>query len=133
VLEDFADDARRRRTGAVNARQDTTIEQIGQRTFEAPYCGRRALVAPAALGRALDPGEVTKPGADDAVDVDESPPRKYPSANNARTNELGVRSWTRLVTDATLEFDVAAQALRFVPGRSRGRRARSDYLSPWFY
>ena len=55
VLEHLEDDARRRRTDAVNARQDAGIEQIGQRTFESPYRGRRALVAPAALGRALDP------------------------------------------------------------------------------
>jgi hypothetical protein len=73
VLEHFEDDARRCRTDAVNARQDAGIEQIGQRNFESSYCGRRALVAPTALGRALDPGEVTKRRADDAVDVDERP------------------------------------------------------------
>jgi hypothetical protein len=37
VLEHFEDDARRRRTDAVNARQDARIEQIGQRTFESAY------------------------------------------------------------------------------------------------
>jgi hypothetical protein len=79
VLQYFEDDARRCRTDAVNARQDASIEQIGQRTFESPYRGRRALVAPAALGRALDRGEVTKRRADDAVDVDERPPLTYPS------------------------------------------------------
>ena len=73
VLEDFEDDARRRRTDAVNARQDARIQQIRQRTFESPYRGRRALVAPTALRRALDPAEVTKRRADDAVDVDERP------------------------------------------------------------
>src|SRR5215213_4207753 len=132
VLEHFEDDARRRRTDTVNAWQDASIEQIGQRTFESPYRGRRTLVAPAPLGRALDPGEVTKRRADDAVDVDERPPLKYPSANGARTNELAGRSWTRLVTDATLESGVAAEALRFVPRHARGRRARSDHLCPWF-
>jgi hypothetical protein len=81
VLEHFEDDARRCRTDAVNARQDAGIEQIGQRTFESSYCGRRALVAPTALGRALDPGEVTKRRADDGVDVDESPRLKYHPAN----------------------------------------------------
>ena len=59
-------------------------------------------------------------------------PEDMHSANDARTNELAGRSWTRLVTDATLESGVAAQALRFVPRHSRGRRARSDHLHPWF-
>jgi hypothetical protein len=73
VLEHFEDDARRRRTDTMNARQDARIEQIWQRPFESPYRGRRALVAPTALGRTLDPGEVTKRGADNAVSVDDAP------------------------------------------------------------
>ena len=113
--------------------EDAGIEQIGRRTFESSYCGRRALVAPAALGRVLDPGEVTKRRADDAVDVDERPPLRYHSATHAPINELAGRSWTRLVTDATLESGVAAQALRFVQRHARGRRARSDHLHPWFH
>src|SRR5688572_10870503 len=88
----------------VNARQGAGIEQIGQRTFESSYGGRPALVAPTALGRALDPGEVTKRRADDAVDVDERPRLKYHRANHARTNELAGRSWTRFVTDAKLDI-----------------------------
>jgi alkylated DNA repair dioxygenase AlkB len=95
VLEHFEDDAGRRRTDAMNARQDASVEQIGQRTFESPYRGCRALVTPAALGRALDPGEVTKRRADNAVDVDRAPPSKYPSANDAGTNDLAARSWTQ--------------------------------------
>src|SRR5437762_11219036 len=74
VLEHFEDDAGRRRTDAVNARQDAGVEHIGQWTFESSHRGGRALVAPAALGRALDPGEVAKRRADRAVDVDDRPP-----------------------------------------------------------
>src|SRR5688572_24024090 len=71
VLEHFEDDARRGRADAVNARQDAGVEQIGQWTFEPSHRPGRALVAPAALSRALHPGEVAKRRADRAVDVDE--------------------------------------------------------------
>src|SRR5215212_8858967 len=60
VFEHFEDDARRRRTDAVNPRQDAGVQQIGKWAFQSSHRGGRALVAPAALSRALNPGEVAK-------------------------------------------------------------------------
>lgn len=48
------------RAAMVNARRDAGIEQIGSE-HSSGRIAAAALVAPAALGRALDPGEVMKP------------------------------------------------------------------------
>ena len=131
VLEHFEDDPRRCRTDAVNARQDAGDRADRAAAVRVGDRRRRALVAPAALGRALDPGEVAKRGADLPL-MSMRGPAQVSSANHAGTNELAGQSWTRFVTDAKLESGVAAQALRFVPRHARRRRARSDHVHPWF-